>query len=469
MAAETSPTPYVCDLPGWGADGSTAAAQEAAIDTATTVNVAGRDPDKLAKAVAFATEGWPQESPDTPHMVRPDVKFYREVYGNGKLELWDGTELRHWGFEDENKRGGIPSPLMRVREGQIVHTELKSTKGPHTIHHHGIEPDAFNDGVGHTSFDVGTRYTYQWRATEAGTYFYHCHVNTPLHVQLGLFGGLIIDPETGPGTCWKGGPVYDHERFWVGCAFDPTWDELDHHAGVDGADVGLNRLNPRYFLINDKGGPESLEDPDIAVRAKTGETILMRLLNANYHPQRWTWDTDVDCVCSDGRPFAQGYPLRELTMCPAERYDMILRPRKPGVVRVKVETLHWITGRVLGSAETLITVTGQALPDPPPSNPNPPTGGGPYNPPGYGQPAPAAQPAPAPQPAPAAAQPAAPAATPKKPAVKGRKVVSKKRKRKLSLRERLRRRRKAAAKGKKPKAKRPTVKKKKPTKRRRSR
>ena len=52
-------------------------------------------------------------------------------------------------------------------------------------------------------------------------------------------------------------------------------------------------------------------------------------------------------------------------MAPAERYDMLLRPRRPGVHRVKVETLHWITGRVLGAAETLVTVTGAPLPDPP--------------------------------------------------------------------------------------------------------
>lgn len=422
-APETSPAPYVCDLPGWSADGRTAAA--AAAEAATTVHADGRDPAKLAAAVAFASDGWPQESPGTPHRVKPDVTFYREVYGNGRLRMPDGAELRHWGFEDERGRRGIPSPLIRVREGQVVHTQLKSTKGPHTIHHHGIEPDAHNDGVGHTSFDVNTRYTYQWRATEAGTYFYHCHVNTPLHVQMGLFGGLIVDPETGPGTLWTGGPVYDHERFWAACAFDPAWAALDHHAGVDGADAGLNRLRPRYFLINDKGGAEALEDPRVAVRATTGQTVLMRLLNATYHPQRWTWDTDVECVCSDGRAFDEGYALREIVMAPAERYDMLLRPRRPGVHRVTVETLHWITGRILGAAETLVTVTGSPLPDPP-GPPQPPAA--PYEPP----------------PAPGAPSPLPAAATAPRPAVKGVKVA--KRKRKPTVRERVRKRKAAAKK-----------------------
>ena len=444
---ETSPAPYVCDLPGWSADGRTAAAAEAAVETATTVNAGGRDPAKLAAAVAFATDGWPQESPDTPHRAPPDISFYREVYGNGKLRMPDGTELRHWGFEDEHGNRGIPSPLIRVREGQIVHTQLKSTKGPHTIHHHGIEPDAHNDGVGHTSFDVNTRYTYQWRATEAGTYFYHCHVNTPLHVQMGLFGGLIVDPESGPGTLWKGGAVYDHERFWVGCAFDPTWASLDHHAGVDGVDAGLNRLVPRYFLINDKGGAEALEDPDVAVRATTGQTVLMRLLNATYHPQRWSWDTDVECVCSDGRAFDEGYALREIVIAPAERYDILLRPRRPGAHRVRVETLHWITGRVLGAAETLVTVTGTALPDPaPPAQPAAP----PYQAP--------------PAPGPAAAPTSPPAAAPSAPkaAVKSAKVA----KRKVTLRERLKRRKRKKAPAKK---KRPVAKKRRPAAKKRRR
>src|SRR3954470_13936264 len=176
---ETSPTPYVCDLPGWGSDGLSEAAQHAIVQTATTTNAAGRDAAKLQAAVEFGTESWPQDSPDTPHRVRPDIAFFRKVFNSGKLTMPDGVEIRHWGFEDERGTRTLPSPLIRVRENQVVHVELKSATGPHTIHHHGIEPDAFNDGVGNTSFDVGSRYTYQFRPTQAGTFFYHCHVNTP--------------------------------------------------------------------------------------------------------------------------------------------------------------------------------------------------------------------------------------------------------------------------------------------------
>jgi FtsP/CotA-like multicopper oxidase with cupredoxin domain len=182
----------------------------------------------------------------------------------------------------------------------------------------------------------------------------------------------------------------------------------------------------------------------------------MRLLNANYHPQRWTWDTDVECRCSDGRPFDRGYELRSITLAPAERYDMIMRPRKPGVHRVRVETLHWITGKVLGYADTLITVTGDALPDlsPSPADPLEPGTGFPFDVPAVEAPiAPppdlsqaAAAPAPAPGPAPAA--PATPA-TPQT-RVLGSKAKSKPKpkpkKKPLTLRERLKLKEKAAAK-----------------------
>src|SRR5919112_1825490 len=205
-------------------------------------------------------------SPETPGKVRPDIAFVRDFF-NDKLEMPDGEELEFWGFEDERGRRTFPSPTIRVREGQIVHTTLEASKKVHTIHHHGIETDDFNDGVGHTSFEVTGHYTYQWRAAQAGTYFYHCHVNTTLHFEMGMWGALIIDPPEGPGRAFRGGPRYDVEAIWAAGGVDPDKHELNQAAGLDGEDVGLNLWNPRYFHISGAFHPESLSSPRAAVTA----------------------------------------------------------------------------------------------------------------------------------------------------------------------------------------------------------
>lgn len=123
----------------------------------------------------FSCNVW-HENPDTPDLVRPDVRFTRQVYSSAKVTMPDGRDVRFWGFLDPESSGPdgdkpFPSPLIRVRQGQIVHTTLKAGKNTHTIHHHGIDPTTFNDGVGHLSFEVSGDYTYQWCPAYAGTYF----------------------------------------------------------------------------------------------------------------------------------------------------------------------------------------------------------------------------------------------------------------------------------------------------------
>lgn len=118
-------------------------------------------------------------APATPGIVTPNVTFSRGVYMGGSMRMDDGRSVTIWGFTDGDMggmmSGPFPSPAIRVREGQIVHTRFtnEGMMWLHTIHHHGIEPSDMNDGVGHTSFDVSGTYTYQWKASHAGTYFYH--------------------------------------------------------------------------------------------------------------------------------------------------------------------------------------------------------------------------------------------------------------------------------------------------------
>src|SRR6266850_7278683 len=143
-------------------------------------------------------------------------KFLRKFF-NRSFPMPDGTQVEFWSFESENSGRHIPAPQIRVTEGNIAQVTLRPSKKVHTIHHHGIEPDPFNDGVGHTSFEVTGEYTYQWRPVEAGSYWYHCHVNTVLHVQMGMFGTLVVDPypDTNPRRAFRGGPEYLHECYWV--------------------------------------------------------------------------------------------------------------------------------------------------------------------------------------------------------------------------------------------------------------
>lgn len=308
----------------------------------------------------------PQASPDTPDRVTPDVVIEREFYGDLDLAMPDGRRIRMWGFEDPTSsvRKPFPSAPMRVRQGQVVHTRLKVSKGAHTIHHHGIEPIPFNDGVGHMSFEANPRYTYQWKANQAGSYFYHCHVNTVLHVQMGMYGLLVVDPPEGPGRAFAGGPAYDTEAFWVADDIDPTWHDLSHGAALCGGDAGLNRFNPRYFLITGVPAPRTLVDPRVAVRAKVGQSILIRTLNASYSIVRLVIDgLDAQCVAVDGRPlqgrYSHPFVVRSgqaLELSSAQRYDLMVRPERPGVYPARLEFRHWITGKILGRCDTTITV-----------------------------------------------------------------------------------------------------------------
>lgn len=297
----------------------------------------------------------------TPDRVTPDVMVERKVDGNIGILAPDGKTIRCWGFGDPLaatpalQQATYPSPMMRFRVGQVVHSTLDPAKNAHTLHHHGIEPTTVNDGVGHVSFEVNARYTYQFKAHRAGTFFYHCHRNTPLHFEMGMFGMLIVDPPEGPGTLFSGGPKYDVEKIWCIDDMDPRWHLIDQHdAGMCGEDVGLNRFDPKYFLLSGVFNNRTLTDPRAVINAKLGQTILIRLVNASYSVLETTIGLPGVCHAMDGcslgtDPWASALPLpanRPFILSTAQRRDIIIKPTARGTFPVRFRFLNWITGQV---------------------------------------------------------------------------------------------------------------------------
>lgn len=330
------------------------------------------DPNAEVTFDTFGCNTFKVDNLPTPDRLTPDVLIRRGVRFGTHLPTPDGRTIEVWRFEDEDAPREVwPSPPIRVRQGQIVHTEIYARNNTHTIHHHGIEPTTFNDGVGHVSFEVSDTYRYQWQPHCAGTFFYHCHKNTVLHFEMGMYGLLIVDPPSGPGTVFEGGPSYQQEAFWVADDLDPRWRELGHSAGLCGEDVGLNRFEPKYFAISGVFAPNTLNDPRVMVRARRGETILVRLLNASYSILRVTLPLDAQCVSMDGhqlggpdKPWCAPYTIRANTpfeLTTAQRLDLLIRPRLPGVFTAKMEFLDWVSRAIqnngAGVAQTQIVVT----------------------------------------------------------------------------------------------------------------
>lgn len=314
-------------------------------------------------------------SPATPGRVNADVTYSLGIDMNIPMTMDDGNTVNMWGFSDGggNMMGGMggggmgggggtfPSPAMRMRQGQIVHTTLNvgMMNGVHTIHHHGIEPAPHADGVGHITWDVNGSYTYQWRPSHAGTYFYHCHTNTVLHAEMGMYGALIVDPPEGPGRLYSGGPSYDAEAFWVVDEIDSSWHTLPWTAGTCGGDVGLHELNPDYFIITgvDGSGNSAMNLPPISATIQRGQRLLARYICAGYHPQRMRFGGLTGTVhVSDGRVLPNPVQVTELRACSGERYDVIFQPSSRGTYLIETDIIHWVTGQVLGTTRTTITV-----------------------------------------------------------------------------------------------------------------
>ncbi|MFL6526270.1 MAG: multicopper oxidase domain-containing protein [Nitrososphaera sp.] len=115
------------------------------------------------------------------------------VAQDANLEIAPGHVVKAWTFN-----GTMPGPPLRFTEGDNVTIKfINKTPIPHTIHFHGHHDD-LNDGVNPQVMPNQT-YLYNITAVPAGALMYHCHaMPTSLHIRMGMYGALIVDPKDKP-------------------------------------------------------------------------------------------------------------------------------------------------------------------------------------------------------------------------------------------------------------------------------
>jgi FtsP/CotA-like multicopper oxidase with cupredoxin domain len=84
--------------------------------------------------------------------------------------------------------------LTLTNVGMIMRPDLFEQ---HTVHFHGYpNASSFYDGVPDASvaINIGGSFTYYYLAPDAGTYFWHCHITPPEHLQMGMVGQMYVRP-----------------------------------------------------------------------------------------------------------------------------------------------------------------------------------------------------------------------------------------------------------------------------------
>jgi len=199
----------------------------------------------------------------------------------------DGQNVNFWVFCQDGGGGGggggggagcqLPGPTLELGVGQLANITLNMMMAPqemppyqgHTIHPHGVDVPQSEDGVPETGASVlGDTYNFSVDNRYVGSHMYHCHVHTVKHLEMGMYGALVVKSGN---RINNNGPTYDYEWNWVMSTVDPAY-----HTAVQDSPVFAD-YNPRYFLVNGNEG-RSKTSPAETFTAAGGTRVAIRLI-----------------------------------------------------------------------------------------------------------------------------------------------------------------------------------------------
>lgn len=197
----------------------------------------------------------------------------------------DGNNVNYWVFCPMGGGGGggmgdcaLGGPTLELGVGQQADINLGGAmmwpqeQPPyhgHTIHPHGVDVAQSEDGVPETGAAVlGDTYNFSVDSRYVGSHMYHCHVHTVKHLEMGMYGALVVKSGN---LISNNGPSYDFEWNWVLSTVDRSY-----HTAVQDSPVFAD-YNPDYFLINGQEGT-STGSPAETFTATPGAAVAIRLI-----------------------------------------------------------------------------------------------------------------------------------------------------------------------------------------------
>ena len=226
----------------------------------------------VVAAVAFLAAAGPAQAA---------VRTYTIYATDGWITMPDGNVMYAFGFNDTGVMGQVmvPAPLIWANVGDEVDVNFVNLgfkyrtdlTDPHTVHLHGIHSVPYYDGFPELSFGIpmGESFTYKFMAHREGTFMYHCHVEAVEHVQMGMYGPMVI---YGGAQQKAYGRNYTKEYIWLLSEMDSRWHKslepgapeldipeiLQTSPPISYAEWVRINYRPDYWMVNGLAFPDTL-------------------------------------------------------------------------------------------------------------------------------------------------------------------------------------------------------------------
>jgi FtsP/CotA-like multicopper oxidase with cupredoxin domain len=243
------------------------------------------------------------------------TRNYQLTASEFEWEISDQRTIKAWGFNNS-----FPGPVIKAKKGDTLVIKVKNDLNEATIiHWHGIRLRSPMDGTDSVQkpIEPGKEFEYHFEVPDAGTFWYHSHLNETRQVERGLYGALIVEDETDP--------VVDDEKVFL--IDDIKLDKANNFKRGNFIQRWKERHDGRQgdiVLINGK------ENPVININA--GQIERWRFINASSarYVKLYLDGRSFKIIGTDGGLIEHPQEVTEVLMVPGERMDIAVGPFEKG-------------------------------------------------------------------------------------------------------------------------------------------
>jgi FtsP/CotA-like multicopper oxidase with cupredoxin domain len=328
---EPAPDDDPVDGTSGGEIGSTGdmAGEEGEQSGSASGSTTGEDEDPLSDPLAL-----PELIDNNPD---PDVVEVTIIAGPSETAYLDGkpaSVLAYRDGSDPDAVGTVPGPLLRAKQGDHVIIHFQSELDVETtIHWHGIRPPNEFDGTPASQVPVpaGGSFDYAWDARDAGTFWFHPHVDGEVQIEAGLYAPIIVEEGDNPAVTIDRVLFLDDVKLESDGSLSERTDPLDLMMGRQGNVVLTSGVKePRAPTL--AGGVERWR----ILNAANGRFFNLELPGHEFLVIAW-----------DGGRLPTPYATDRLLVVPGERYEVLVKIDAAVGDQLTLSTLHYDRGHNL--------------------------------------------------------------------------------------------------------------------------